>query len=197
MAVEALCAFNPRNTGLYEAEVWRAYYDRKWIKTLALSFQLLRSQFSLKPPAAARATFLAVRAAKAWAPVDHDRSAVGAMLDRFYEVLRRGTGADFDPHAAGAAELEYWAVHRDLSGQPGTAELIASLAAISVQVYGLTFEEARPAAVARARACDLVDEITAKKVAPTEERWSAIRETLYESYRLLSEALARQKLTAA
>jgi hypothetical protein len=197
MAVEALCSFNARNTGLYEAEVWRAYYDRKWIKSLALLFRMLRSQFNLRPLAAARATIWAVRAAKAWAPVDHDRSAVGAMLERFYQILRHGTGADFDPRAAAAAELEYWAVHRDLSGRQGTPELIDSLSVISVKLYGLTAEEARPAAVARARACDLVDEITSKKVAATEERWSVIRETLHESYRRLHEALATQQPTVA
>jgi hypothetical protein len=45
----SLSTFNPRNTGLYEALVWKAYYDRRWQLALLLLFRMLRSQFSLTP----------------------------------------------------------------------------------------------------------------------------------------------------
>ena len=189
MSHGSLTAFNPRNTAVYEARLWQAYYDRQWVRSLILLYRLMRSQFNLGPVQALRATGWGTIAAIAWAPVANDRAKVGRMLTRFYRVVQTATGAAFDAEEAGAAELRYWAVHRDLSGRQGSPELVESLAGIAVAVYGLPPEQARPSAVARAQACDLVDAITAGKQAPTPEAWEEITNCLHRSYRLLREAI--------
>ncbi len=84
--------FNPRNMGLYEANVWKAYYDRDWPLALALVYRMLRSQFNLRPLQGVFATYYSVRAAVAWTPRDHDPEKVRALLRRFYGVLRAATG---------------------------------------------------------------------------------------------------------
>jgi len=69
-------------------------------------------------------------------------------------VLRDTTSSDFNPDAAGDAELEYWVVHRRFDGEKGRPELIDALTRIAVIVYGLSAAEARPAGAARAHAAD-------------------------------------------
>lgn len=181
--------FNQRNTGLYEARLWKAYYDRRWPLVLALLLRLLRSQFYLGPLYALRAAYWYLRAAVIFAPPDHDDAAVRRLLQRCYAVLRAGSDGRFDPDAAGAAEHDYWVVHRRLAGHKDSSELITALTALAAEVYGLSMEQARPSAVERARACDLVDDITGGRQAPTHAAWAAIEETLRRSYTLLREAL--------
>jgi hypothetical protein len=185
----SLTAFNPRNAGLYEARIWRAYYDHNWPLALLLLYRLLRSQFGLTRTQALRAASWGILAAIAWVPENHVRARVGRLITRFYRVVRAATGADFDPEAAGAAELRYWAVHRELSGQRGRPELVAALAGISTAVCGLGYEQALPSALARAQACELVDAITAGQQDPTPHAWAAIAASLRRSHQLLGEAL--------
>jgi hypothetical protein len=184
----SLSDFNPRNTALYEAQLWRAYYDHRWPQALLLLFRLLRSQFGLSAPQALRGACWGTLAGLLWKPVDHDAARVGRLLVRFYRGVRRATGADFDPTAAGAAELEYWAVHRALAGQEGSPELVEALAGITMAVYGLPREHAVEAAIPRAHACDLVDAITAGRDAPTAANWAAITAALRQAYELLHAA---------
>ncbi len=184
----SLYDFNPRNTGLYEANVWKAYYDRDWLLALALVYRMLRSQFNLGPLQGVLATYYSVRAAVAWAPRDHDTEKVRALLRRFYDVLRVATGAPFDAAAAGDAELEYWVVHRRLDGEKGRPELIDANTRIAAEVYSLSFAQARPAGVARSRAADLVDDITGGRQEPTPEAWTIIATELRRAYSLLRDA---------
>jgi len=72
MSKATLYDFNPRNTGLYEARLWKAYYDRDWPLALLLVYRMLRSQFNLSQPRAALATYCTIRAAVAWAPRDNN-----------------------------------------------------------------------------------------------------------------------------
>ncbi|HZS87858.1 MAG TPA: hypothetical protein VFE42_10270 [Chloroflexota bacterium] len=181
----SLYTFNPRNTGLYEARLWKAYYDRQWPRALALLFRLMRSQFGLSLVDAARATLWGIRASIIFAPPEHDDKAVLKALERFYTVVRNGSDGRFDPHAAAAAELDYWIVHRRLAGQKGSAALKESLARLSACVYGLSPDQTHPSAALRAHACDLVDDITGGRQAPTHAAWSAIEDTLRRSYALL------------
>lgn len=185
----SLYDFNARNTGLYEARLWKAYYDRRWLLALSLLFRLLRSQFNLGLAYALRATYWGIRAAIVFAPKEHDDEAVRHLLRRFYAVVHAGCAGRFDPHAAGDAELDYWVVHRRLAGQQGTPALVRSLAVLTARVYDLPLERAEPAAVERARACDLVDDITGGQQAPTRDAWAAVEIALCRSYTLLRGAL--------
>jgi hypothetical protein len=185
----SLYSFSPRNTALYEARLWQAYYDHDRPRSMFLLFRLLRSQFGLSAPRALREAYWGILAGLIWKPVDHDTARVGRLLVRFYRGVRRATRADFDPAAAGAAELDYWVIHRELSGQEGSPELVEALARITMAVYGLTRECAVSAAVPRAHACDLVDAITAGHSPATAENWEAITASLRQAYGVLHAAL--------
>jgi hypothetical protein len=185
----SLSSFSPRNTALYEAQLWQAYYDHHWPRALVLLFRLLRSQFGLSVPQALQGASWGILAGLLWKPVDHDAARVGRLLVRFYRVVRQATGADFDPAVAGAAELDYWAVHRALAGQDGSPALVEALARITMAVYGVSREHALAAAIPRAHACDLVDAITAGRQAATPERWATITASLRQAYELLHAAL--------
>jgi hypothetical protein len=185
----SLYTFNPRNTGLYEARLWKAYYDRNWLQALVLLFRLMRSQFGLSFLSAARATVWGIRASIIFAPVERDDAAVLNALERFYTVVLNGSDGRFDPHGAAAAELDYWIVHRRLAGQKGTSELKESLARLAACVYSLSPDQAHPSAELRAHACDLVDDITGGRQAPTNAAWFAIEDTLHRSYSLLRREL--------
>jgi len=41
MSKATLYDFNPRNTGLYEAHLWKAYYDRDWPLALLPVYRML------------------------------------------------------------------------------------------------------------------------------------------------------------
>jgi hypothetical protein len=185
----SLYTFSPRNTALYEARLWQAYYDHDWPRSLFLLFRLLRSQFGLSVPRALRGAYWGILAGLIWKPVDHDTARVGRLLVRFYGGVGRATQADFDPAAVGAAELDYWAIHRELSGQDGSPELVEALARITMTMYGLSRELAIPAAMPRAHACDLVDAITAGRKPATPENWAAITASLRRAYSMLHAAL--------
>jgi hypothetical protein len=192
----SLYDFNPRNTGLLEAQLWKAYYERNWPLALFLVFRLLHSQFNLSALQAAQATYYSVRAALVWAPRVNDPERVRALLTRFYTVLRDATGGHFDPAAAGAAEFEYWAVHRRLDGQTDQSELREALTRVAAEVYNLPVARARLLGAARAHACDLVDAITAGHQAPTREAWAGVATALREAYsRLREEATSRHQAT--
>ena len=90
--------------------------------------------------------------------------------------------------------INYWVVHRQLAGHKGSPELIEALAALSAEVYSLSMAQARPSAVERARACDLVDDITGGRQVPTRAAWAAIEEALRHSYTLLHDALADSRV---
>lgn len=180
-----LYTFNPRNTGLYEAQLWKAYYDHRWLAALGLLFRMLRSQFSLDPLSAAQAAYWGIRAAIAWKPRENDRERVQELLTCFYTVLGAATRGHFDPSAAGAAEFSYWVIHRELDGLTEQPQLAEALAAIAAAVYSLPMTRARPAGAARARACDLVDAITAGQRPSTSKAWAEVEDLLRDAYRLL------------
>jgi len=196
MSSASLYDFNPRATGHYEARLWKAYYDRDWPLALVLVFQLLRSQFHLSPLQAVAAAYYSVRAALAWAPHVNDPQRVRALLICFYAVLRAATQSQFNPVAAGTAELEYWTVHRRFDGHIDQPELADALSAIASVVYTLPRASAYPAGVARARACDLVDAITGGRQAPTRDAWAAVEHALQEAYSLLRREVVSRRPAA-
>src|SRR5690349_3928611 len=104
---------NPERLAYLEAAIWRSYYDRRWLRVLGLTLQLVHEQFHLSWPRAVQAAYYTTRAALAWAPLEHDLQKVRRYLERFY----RATHAK-DPAGVAELELRYWVVHRDLSGRP-------------------------------------------------------------------------------
>jgi hypothetical protein len=184
--------FDPDRVAHLEATDWRAYYDRKWLKMLKLMVQLTHAQFGLSWPRAIQASYLIIRASVAWAPVDHDLRMVRRYIRKFYRTAaRHGRGVSFDPVKVADLELEYWVVHRELSGRPDDEKmpLIRSLARLHSATFGIPLEAAWESGVKRARAADTVDLITSKRSKDIEADWLLLEQYLREAYRSIKAQL--------
>ncbi|SRR5581483_9627541 len=187
--------FHPDRLAWLEAAGWRANYDRRWPRLLWLVLRLAREEFDLPWPRAIEAAYHITKASIAWVPIDHDLDAVRRGIRRFYTVASRyGGGLRFDPEQVAALELEYWMVHRELSGQPEAAKgpLEDVFARLHSALFGLPIEATRSSAVSRARATDTVDLITSRRSADVELDWVRVERYLREAYGSLAEELARR-----
>ena len=68
--------FDPERVAYFEANGWRAYYDRKWLKMLRLIVGLCQEQFRIPFPISLLGAYYTTRASLAWVPVDHDEQIV-------------------------------------------------------------------------------------------------------------------------
>jgi hypothetical protein len=169
---------DPDRVAYFEAAGWRAYYDRAWARLLGLTVGLCQEQFGIPFPASLRAAYYVVRASAAWAPVEHDEKAAHRYLERFYRLARRHAGLDFDPARVGALELEYFDVHRRLSGQPDKTEFVRTLTELHSALFGLTPAEARESAEWRVLAATTVDLITSGASTDVPGDWARLEDYL-------------------
>jgi hypothetical protein len=179
--------FDADRLAYLETAIWRAYYDRRWISVVSLTLQLVHEQFGLTWPRAIQAAYCTTRAAIAWAPANHNVERVRLYLRRFYRIARQ-PNADH----VGDLELDYWIVHRDLSGRPAAqkAPLERSLADLHAALFGLPREATAESGVARARAADVVDEITSGRSRHVAGDWARVEQHLRDCYRGLAQQLA-------
>ena len=181
--------FDPDRVAYFEANGWRAYYDRNWMRLLRLIVGLCQEQFRIPFPVSLLAAYYVSRAAAAWAPVDHDEKVVKEFYERFYRLAKKYSGLDFDPVQVAALELQYNDVHRRLSGEEDKAEFIETMVALHSAIFGLSPEQARPSAELRVMANNTVDLITSEKSADIEGDWRKLEAILRRCYRSIQEEL--------
>jgi hypothetical protein len=189
----AVSGFDPDRLAYLETAIWRAYYDRRWLAVLWLTVQLVHEQFGLSWPRALQAAYYTTHAAVAWAPLTHDVDLVRGYLRLFYHVARRyGHSTRFDFDRVAASELDYWMVHRDLSGRPESekAPLECALAELHAELFGIPLGAAGPSGAARARAAHAVDKITGRRSRDLELDWARVERHLRDAYRSVAEQLA-------
>jgi hypothetical protein len=183
--------FKPDRVAYFEANGWRAYYDRKWLKLLRLVVSLCQEQFRIPFPMSLVAAYYVTRASVAWAPIDHDISVVNAYYEKFYRLARRYSGLKFDPKRAGELETEYNDVHRRLSGKPDKTEFIQMMVKLHSEIFGITPEQAKESAELRVLANNTVDLITSKTSTDVEGDWAKLEEYLRQCYRSLGREVAK------
>lgn len=181
--------FNPERVAYFEAAGWRAYYDRQWLKLLRLIVALCQEQFRIPFPTSLLAAYFVTRASVAWAPVDHDMTAVQTFYEKFYRLARRYSGLDFDPARAAALETQYNEVHRRLVGQADKREFIETMVQLHSDLFGITPEQARPSAELRVLANNTVDLITGRLSSDIEGDWAKLEEYLRQCYRSIAQAM--------
>lgn len=185
--------FNPERVAYFEANGWRAYYDRKWFRLLTLVVSLCQEQFRIPFPMSLVAAYYVTRASVAWAPIDHDINVVHAYYEKFYVMARKYSGLNFDPKLVGDLETEYNDVHRKLSGKPDKTEFIQTMIKLHSAVFGITPEQARESAEQRVLANNTVDLITSHTSTDVEGDWAKLEEYLRQCYRSIGKAvMARQ-----
>lgn len=181
--------FNPKRVAHFEAAGWRAYYDRKWLKMLQLIVALCQEQFHIPFPMSLLAAYYTTRASIAWVPVNHDVQKVLRYLEKFYRLARRYSGLKFDVARVAALELQYFDVHRRLSGASDKTEFVQTLVNLHSAIFGLSPAQARESAELRVLAADTVDLITSKRSTDIERDWAKLEEYLHRCYSLIQQEL--------
>jgi hypothetical protein len=123
----------------------------------------------------------------------HDVEFAREYLRRFYWTARHyGREVAFDPVQAADLELAYWVAHRDLSGRAESEKgpLEESLTRLHAALCDLPLERVRESGVARARAADVVDEITSHRSRDLELDWARVERHLRECYGSIARGLA-------
>jgi|SRR5215467_2672992 len=185
----AIAQFKADQIAYFEANGWRAYYDRKWLKMLQLLVRLCQEQFHIPFPKSLLAAYYSMRASVAWVPVDHDEQKVQAFLEKFYRLARPYSGFNFDHERVAALELRYFAVHRQLVGEADKSEFIQVLTDLHSAIFGLSPERVRESAEWRVKAADTVDRITGKTSTDVEDDWAKLEEYLRSCYRSIQREL--------
>ena len=175
--------FDPDRVAYFEANGWRAYYDRKWIQLLRLIVGLCQEQFRIPFPVSLRAAYYVTRAAAAWAPLEHEDQVIEGFYERFFRLAKRYSGLNFDPAQVAALELQYNDVHRRLAGREDKAEFVETMVALHSSVFGLSPERARKSAELRVLANNTVDLITSGKSIDIEGDWRKLEDVLRRCYR--------------
>ena len=179
-------AFDPRLVGRLECAAWVTYYRREWIAFLRAAIGLTRHTFGLSWPATLHGAWLVLRANQLWAPFpDNDPEGARRAMERFYRLVARRHGADFDPVQAADLEVEWWRVHRE--HQHGAADtddrpLIDALAALYAYVYDAPEADVRVAAEQRAVAMRLSDQWVREGCDPGSPMIDQERAALVRSY---------------
>jgi hypothetical protein len=181
-------SFDPRAVGRYECRAWETYYRRKWGAFLVASVAMVRSAFEMSWPRTVAGAWLVLRANMVWAPYpDNDPDAARRLMTLFYRLLRKQSGAAFDPVRAAELEVEWWRAHRD-----GEVEgLIAALTDLYAYTYAVDPASVRPAAALRAEAMDVSDRWVDAGADPADPRLATERALLVRSYSALLSAVHR------
>ncbi len=156
----ATFSFDPDRVAYFEANGWRAYYDRKWLKMLRLLVGLCQEQFRIPFPMSLLAAYYTTRASLAWVPVDHDEQKVLAFLEK----------------------LQYFDVHRQLVDVADKSRFVQALVDLHAAIFSLSPEQVRASAEWRALSASTVDLITGKKSTDVEGDWARLEEYLRRCY---------------
>jgi len=173
---------NPERVAFAEANGWRAYYERNWLKVLRLIVAFCQEQFHIPFPMSLQAAYYTTRASAAWVPEDHDLAKVQHYLRKFYGIARRYSGLQFDVERVAALELQYFDVHRRLVEQEDKSEFIQTMIDLHCAIFGLKQEQARESSELRVKANNTVDLITSKKSTNEAADWAKLEELLRQCY---------------
>ena len=184
--------FNPDRVAYFEAAGWRAYYEHRWFKMLRLIVGLCQEQFSIPFPMSLRAGYYTTRASAAWVPVEHDEKKILAYLEKFYHIARHYSGLKYEPSRVAVLELQYFDVHRRLSGKTEKDEFLQTLVDLHSAIFGLSADQVRESAQWRLLAANTVDLITSNTSTDIEGDWAKLEEYLRRCYHSIQRELKNE-----
>jgi hypothetical protein len=181
-------SFDPNAVAHAEAELWRAYYERRRIDLASGLVLNAHRDFGLSPFDSARAGLSAAEAARTFQRSRSREEAQRALpaLAQYFAVLSTATRARFDPAEAARLELEWWQLRREVDGYDLYAPAVA---AATAHVYGVEPAALSAYAALRAEAMDLRDN---RGRAITDEDWRRIEALLSQAYTELADEVSDQ-----
>jgi hypothetical protein len=130
--------FNPADVARLDGAMWRSYYEKKKLKLLWQSAELMRKQFAVP---FWRSTVMAYHAAKAAfifkdGKNRDDYNKALPNLTGYYTRINNISKTPFDAGKAAKLELEWWIIRRYRNEHP-TAEWEKLLAQTAEAMYGI------------------------------------------------------------
>lgn len=183
--------FDPHAIGRRECGAWVTYYRRQWGRFLLYAIGMVRAGFALPWPHTVYGAWLVLRANQLWAPAnDNDPEGARRCMRRFYRLVTRRHGEDFDTAEAARLEVEWWRAHREAQHHDGgDAELIDALTALYAHVYRVPPDTVRLPASERAAAMTISDKWVADGRDPASPALLDERAALVRSYAALLAAV--------
>lgn len=153
-------SFDPVVVGNRETDAWAAYYRHEWRRFLVASVGMVAAGFGMSPDRTLAGAWYVLRANQMWSPFpDNQPDAARAYMRRFYQLVGRASGLEFDPAQAARLEVEWWRVHRARQHDESVTQeqLENALIDLYTYVYDADREALRSAARKRVEAMDLSD----------------------------------------
>lgn len=175
--------FDPAQMGKLEAEMWRSYYDGRWLRLADQTLRLSCGQLGFSWWDGTRLAWHAAWAAYYFRHSTQDPRALPA-LEKYYQIVANSLNRDIDTHEAALMELQWWRDRRDHVETPGIARTIANL---SAHVYGVDADLLYPPALRRTEAMEYRDARRRGQMTP--EDWREVTRQLTEAYQVLQEVL--------
>lgn len=172
--------FDGRQTARLEAEMWKAYYEKRKFDLLWKTAEVMRKEYQLPFWRSFQASYLAAEAAfrfKKGSNLAEYRKAYPA-LRRYFQLVNEISIKKFDVDKATENELEWWIIRRYRDEHP-PHEWEECLVRVAASIHELPPENFRNYARLRVRAMVFRDK-KGRKI--TEADWSYITQLLEEAW---------------
>jgi hypothetical protein len=183
-----LTAFDPVKLGELEVGWWQAHHRGDTISVLRLLTSVASEQYGFSF-LDKKAVIHVVKAAK----FHNQKNWDGAIMEmaKFYKVVKKKTGLDFDPENVAKSEVEGWKLHDELKEQEDKSPLTRAFMDLYSVIYGIDRELLKSAAEQRMLATVEHDRAEQEGIVPesAEKHWGNAKEHLITFYTQLKEAV--------
>jgi len=178
---------NAEETARLDGAMWRSYYEKKPVKLLLQSAELMRTQFHFPFWRSMRVAYFAANAAFVFKEGTDRASYEKALpyLIKYFKHISDISKEPFNADTAAKQELEWWIIRRFRNEHP-PAEWEQYLAATASTMYHLPAEKFSGYAHLRVQAMLLRD---AKDSSITETDWHQINNFLIDAWSHFSKVL--------
>ena len=189
MSRSNLKQFDYRKVAKADTNMWRAYYNHRFLKMFFHLLKLMRSQLGLNWFITLRLAYYSGLAAMNYRLKKGRENYSGVLknLTKFYRLLSKHSMEPFDYKKAAELELEWWNIHRYPSKYKKTLQ--QSLAEGMAVVYKVKPESLSEYAHHRAVAMMIPNHEGDKQVTPPD--WAKVETLLLKSWQSLHEAVQK------
>lgn len=182
-----LRSFDPVEVARLETRMWRSYYEQRYVALVADLYELSREQYGFSPTDSIAIAWYAARAAQTFQPTRGRAEAQKALplLERYFAVLRRHGGENFDVVEAARIELDWWQLRRENSLPAQYGSVIARTTAV---VFRADNADIRRAGLLRAEMMTYRDQRRDGRMQASD--WAHIESELARSYAALRAGIA-------
>jgi hypothetical protein len=180
--------FDAGRVAQLETQMWRSYYEKRYVALLADLYRLSRDQYGFSPADSLAIGWYAARAAQTFQPTASRAEAQKALrlLERYFAVIRERGGETFDTQEAARVELDWWQLRRENSVPADYGRVIAQ---VTTLLFHADNADVTRAGLLRAEMMTYRDE--RREGGMKEADWSHIERELERSYRALHDGIAQ------